>query len=178
MRVEQELSVVSTAIYGKESTCGVFLVLLLSRNILRSGANGRMKHFKVSWSNYKSPPQNSLATCYWFTINKNIMDWWYITASTAKKLCSSKSNEFCLLLPIMKITDGFPVLFNTTKTDDYTRRVYWLTTRSKFPSISAFKENLNEEGKSHFKSFIFEFMAVYKKLFFPFQQHCRFSTRI
>lgn len=36
----------------------------------------------------------------------------------------------------------------------------------KFPSISAFKENLNEEGKSHFKSFIFEFMARYKKLFF------------
>lgn len=78
----------------------------------------------------------------------------------------------------MKITDGFSVLFNTTKTDDYTRRVYRLTTRSKFPSISAFKENLNEEGKSHFKSFVFDFMAVYKKLFFQFQQNCRFSTRI
>lgn len=41
MRVEQELSVVSTARYGKNRTCGVFLVLLLSRNILTSGANGR-----------------------------------------------------------------------------------------------------------------------------------------
>lgn len=41
MRVEQELSVVSTARYGKNRTCGVFLVLLLSRNILTSSANGR-----------------------------------------------------------------------------------------------------------------------------------------